>query len=554
MLRALLSLSWATTVGGGPVVSIELLPDEVEDRPADGLLQKGRLPIQRARPSRRESARTCGMEAKCEAEETVFLDLQLCFNRSVELVAVEFRVEDAETLRAGRLNWRILHPIPSSSQSQMQWFRLGEAWPVAPEPESIRVPGTYRSQMRPGLKLTYADCLGWSLKGRADPLSFDESTAAQVAWTTSSEGLHDAVELLVKQEGFDPLTSSRRKDPSIDWTGLERRTYSVRLLYREVEAPAAASSPEANRPRAAVVEGGNPACWRSGFTFQRCCKEEAEGCWDSSFTFERCCSLTQKRVADLEFRPSTASHYDLTHLHRDNQPRLGPVQDDEALLLYGIVRTVRPRTIVEFGTSHGFSALNWLHAIADDPDARVYSYDILPYPAAQALEDSDPRFIFHGKSQADFEAADVENRLVELAFFDAGHLVEYSLRAFERLLPSLTMNAIIAVHDTGLHVLDHGSGAPSEEEGLPFTEASCQRASSVQQCLRFNGCEGMSDLQGFCLGRAHRPSERRFVAEVVRKWPEFRPLHFHSRRVFRHGLTLLQRGELLSPEQPQGAF
>ena len=27
-------------------------------------------------------------------------------------------------------------------------------------------------------------------------------------------------------------------------------------------------------------------------------------------------------------------------------------------------------------------------------------------------------------------------------------------------------------------------------------------------------CPGMSDLQGFCLGRAHRPSERRFVAEA----------------------------------------
>eukprot|EP00435_Cladocopium_sp_Y103_P037973 s1644_g10.t1 len=178
MLRALL-LSWVTrTLGGGPVVSIELLPEV--DADADGLLQKGRLPIQRSRPLRPESARTCAMEAaKCEAEETVFLDLQLCFNRTVELLAVEFRVEDVETVRSGRLNWRILHPIPSSSQSVMQWFRLGEAWPVAPEPESIRAPGTYRSQMRPGLKLAYADCLGWSLKGRADPLSFDESTTAQ---------------------------------------------------------------------------------------------------------------------------------------------------------------------------------------------------------------------------------------------------------------------------------------------------------------------------------------------------------------------------------------
>lgn len=49
---------------------------------------------------------------------------------------------------------------------------------------------------------------------------------------------------------------------------------------------------------------------------------------------------------------------------------------------------------------------------------------------------------------------------------------------------------------------------------------------------------GESDLHGYCLGRAHRPSERRFVTEVLTKWPEFRPLHVHSRRVFRHGLTL----------------
>ncbi|CAJ1417784.1 unnamed protein product, partial [Effrenium voratum] len=174
-----------------------------------------------------------------------------------------------------------------------------------------------------------------------------------------------------------------------------------------------------------------------------------------------------------------------THLRRDNEPRLGPVQDDEALLLYGLVRALRPRTIVEFGTSHGFSALNWLHAIADDPQALVHSYDILPYPSAQALEDSDPRFIFHGKSQADFEASDVAPRLVDVAFFDAGHLVEYSLKAFERLLPALAPNAIIAVHDTGLHVRDFGSSAPQEEEGLPFNLQRCAaRAGGQQRSVR----------------------------------------------------------------------
>ncbi|CAE7463514.1 unnamed protein product [Symbiodinium pilosum] len=281
----------------------------------------------------------------------------------------------------------------------------------------------------------------------------------------------------------------------------------------------------------------------------------AEG-WDSSFSFDRCCSLTSvKRYADFRFDPPAKSHYELLHLERDNKPRLGPVQDDEALLLYGLVRALRPRTIVEFGTSNGFSALNWMHAISDCPDARVFSYDILPYPAARALEDSDPRFMFHQKSQADFEPADVDGRPVDVAFFDAGHLIEYSLKAFERLRPSLAANAIVAVHDTGLHVRDFGSGAPPEEEGQPFSEASCAlRAGGPARCYRFRDCQGEADAQGFCVGRAHRPSERQFVAEVLKRWPDFRPLHIHSRRVFRHGLTLLQRGDLLGPDNPDGTF
>ena len=28
--------------------------------------------------------------------------------------------------------------------------------------------------------------------------------------------------------------------------------------------------------------------------------------------------------------------------------------------------------------------------------------------------------------------------------------------------------------------------------------------------------------------------------QVLEKWPEFRPFYIHSRRVFRHGLTLLE--------------
>merc|ERR1719160_1894125 len=123
----------------------------------------------------------------------------------------------------------------------------------------------------------------------------------------------------------------------------------------------------------------------------------------------------------MDFRgiASSSMHYNLPHLKRGNGQLPGPLQDDEALLLYALARVVRPRTILEFGTAQGFSALNWMHAIADDPLARVFSYDIGMYPAAARIEDADPRFRFVMKSQADFDPADIGHRTVDVALFDA---------------------------------------------------------------------------------------------------------------------------------------
>eukprot|EP00929_Paragymnodinium_shiwhaense_P089063 TRINITY_DN49319_c0_g1_i1.p1 TRINITY_DN49319_c0_g1~~TRINITY_DN49319_c0_g1_i1.p1 ORF type:complete len:559 (-),score=53.99 TRINITY_DN49319_c0_g1_i1:36-1712(-) len=493
--------------------------------------------------------------------ERVFLDMGLCFNRSVSVTAVEFLLQDTAALHAGRLRWHVLRGIPSLAESPTQWFSMYEAWPATPkgEPASKAFPqkGPYHLELRPPLSLGFGDCVGWSIGG-ADtvPFAFDDE-GAEVAWAESSDGLHDAVELFVKR--------GERPAPHIDWTGIISRMHSLRLLYQLREDRRALSQedvpeedPFLSRAHE-IVEGGNPACWRGGFTFQQCCTQPHSGCWDAFFTFDRCCTLkAKKHFTEFDFHvPDPHGHYDLRHLSRGNAPRLGPLQDDEALLLFSLVRAMRPRTIVEFGTANGFSGMNWMHAIADEPDARVYSYDIVPYPAGTGLEDADPRFTFIQKSQADFDWSDVELRPVDVAFFDAGHLVEYSLKAFERVLPALTSTAMVAVHDTGLHVLDHGTGAPSDKEGAPFTMERCEALpGGASRCRRAVGCSEQRSKHGeYCVGRAHRPSERRFVREVLRRWPEFRPFHVHSTRVFRHGLTLLQRGTLWDPDDdPAGEF
>jgi hypothetical protein len=50
---------------------------------------------------------------------------------------------------------------------------------------------------------------------------------------------------------------------------------------------------------------------------------------------------------------------DISHINTYvDQKSIGPLQQPEALLLYSIVKTTLPQTIVEFGFFHGHSALN----------------------------------------------------------------------------------------------------------------------------------------------------------------------------------------------------
>lgn len=62
--------------------------------------------------------------------------------------------------------------------------------------------------------------------------------------------------------------------------------------------------------------------------------------------------------------------YDLSHLTQDdNQHVWGPIQDDEALFLYSIIRASRLKRIFEIGGLSGYSAQNFLNAVNFGPFA-----------------------------------------------------------------------------------------------------------------------------------------------------------------------------------------
>lgn len=211
-------------------------------------------------------------------------------------------------------------------------------------------------------------------------------------------------------------------------------------------------------------------------------------------------------------------------VHLDNfaeRDALGPVQRDEALLLFGLVAVIRPETVVEFGFSKGHSALNFLQALGGY--GKLFSFDISEISEEIARVFSKvENFVFIRKPQQDFVPHDIENRKIDFVFFDGAHQLDIGKSTFMACLPCLSENAIVVVHDTG-----------TWNRSL-FTEAH----------RRFAGSKNADWLNQEEF--QHQKEERQFVNWIANEFEEFQVLHLHSNNCMRHGLTILQRRRLLA--------
>jgi predicted O-methyltransferase YrrM len=229
--------------------------------------------------------------------------------------------------------------------------------------------------------------------------------------------------------------------------------------------------------------------------------------------------LVRELASIVRWRRRWREGLDLGHLTFHPEHGLGPVQRDEALMLHGLARVIRPETVVELGFGHGDSALNFLAAL--DDDARVYAFDVDPASAdfARKRFGHDPRLVFRSRSQAELTADDLDGRRADLVFLDAGHDLSLNQATFERLVPLMAPDAILAVHDTG----------------------------AVPRALFASGHSLLDDGSHWAGDEyEHQPEERAFVNWVLERHPEFAQVHLHSRRTIRCGLTLLQRSAPLA--------
>jgi hypothetical protein len=204
------------------------------------------------------------------------------------------------------------------------------------------------------------------------------------------------------------------------------------------------------------------------------------------------------------------SIYSLSHLSQGNkQDVMGPVQDDEALVLYAIVRALRINTVLEIGGLSGYSAQNFLQAVGDN--GKVFTCDINPMTQL-----ADNHFFIH-KDAAKITKEDLHGVKVELLFFDC-HLYDVQMDLLKTLERDKMVdnNLIIALHDTNTH----------PQQFVPWAYETSQ-------------------------GWVHQKAERMMVNELIGRGWQAICLHpsqdkYESSFPFRHGLTIMKRFQPLS--------
>jgi predicted O-methyltransferase YrrM len=156
--------------------------------------------------------------------------------------------------------------------------------------------------------------------------------------------------------------------------------------------------------------------------------------------------------------------YNLDHLvQSDKQMVMGPIQDDEALLLYSIVKTMRMKRILEIGGLDGYSARNFLAAM--DENGTLHTVDVNPV----ATLSKNHKVI--QKDVRNVTADDLPKKPLDMVFFDCHHPAQMDL--YERLSASgnIDRHTLIALHDTAVHY---------DQKGQPRAQQFVEREMTVK--------------------------------------------------------------------------
>lgn len=214
-------------------------------------------------------------------------------------------------------------------------------------------------------------------------------------------------------------------------------------------------------------------------------------------------------------------HYDLSHLlQADDQAVCGPIQDDEALLLYALVRCMRLKRVLEIGGLAGYSTTNFLMAMKrSGPEGFVYTCDL-----QQCWTQAQNHKVIV-KDARELTGEDLDNAPLDLVLYDCHEMVQLDVHARLARLGLIDDRTVIALHDTNLHYPPHADAAGMTAGVVVEPETG---------------------------GRAHQLVERHMVNQLKSMGydavcVDTTPAAHHAGFPFRHGLTICRKFRHLAP-------
>lgn len=172
-------------------------------------------------------------------------------------------------------------------------------------------------------------------------------------------------------------------------------------------------------------------------------------------------SQVLKSQAASTYDPCTDTSYQASLFHQlkpiglqnRKQTRVGPVQDDEALLLFALVRVMGVNRILEIGGLSGHSATVFSQAVACMPRPKVYTVDLRRVPTVDNVHTT------LRMDAANLTAAHIDHQPVDLVFLDCHHY-DATVALLRRLLRHnlMSRSALVVLHDTGMtnYAFDRG--------------------------------------------------------------------------------------------------
>jgi predicted O-methyltransferase YrrM len=137
--------------------------------------------------------------------------------------------------------------------------------------------------------------------------------------------------------------------------------------------------------------------------------------------------------------------YPLAHLTQDDSQSVsGPIQDDEALALFALIRCMRLQTVVEIGGLSGYSARNFCEAVG--PLGRVITLDLNPVPQVA------PNHVTIIGDATKIGPKELQVEHIDLVFFDC-HEYDAQMKFLNMLTAERLIDdeSVIALHDTNTH-------------------------------------------------------------------------------------------------------